>query len=341
MPVDRFLVVGLGSIGVRHARVLRHLRPEARIAALRSRPCGDALPDGIDDCFGSVEAAAVFGAQAAVVASPSPFHLETSLALARAGVHLLIEKPLSTSTTHVEDLLRVCREHGRVLTVGYNLRFSPSLQYFRDVLRARGVGRVLSVRAEVGQYLPSWRPASDYRRSVSARASLGGGVLLELSHELDYLQWLFGAVQWVSATSLRQSDLDIDVEDTVHVTLGFEKSGSSAPVVAQLNMDFVRHDTVRSCTVIGELGTLRWNAVTGVVERFDPGAREWVLMFSCATDRDEGYRSEWEAFLRAIEEGAPVAVTGEDAHQVLRVIEAARESASSHQTVRLSVGADQ
>ena len=79
----------------------------------------------------------------------------------------------------------------------YNLRFLPSLQAYRERIQFGVIGKVLSVRCEIGQYLPSWRPGSDYRQAVSASRALGGGALLELSHEIDYLRWIFGEVAWV------------------------------------------------------------------------------------------------------------------------------------------------
>jgi predicted dehydrogenase len=103
--------------------------------------------------------------------------------------------------------------------VGYNLRFMKSLKKFREILKKNTIGKILSIRSEVGSYLPSWRPDSDYKKSVSAIKKLGGGVLLELSHDIDYLVWLFGNVKWVSSTIHRQSNLKIDTEDTAHITL--------------------------------------------------------------------------------------------------------------------------
>jgi len=147
---------------------------------------------GIDHCVTSLDDALRFHPQAAVIANPASHHLDLAMPLAQAGVHLLVEKPVSSSTHRVSELIEVCRVRGITLMTGYNLRFLPSLKRFRELLEEKRVGRVLSVRAEIGQFLPSWRPGFDYRQSVSARATLGGGVLLELSHEIDYLRWLFG-----------------------------------------------------------------------------------------------------------------------------------------------------
>ena len=88
------------------------------------------------------------------------------------------------------------------------LRFLETLQCFRAEMAAGRIGAVHAVRCEIGQYLPAWRPDADYRTTVSAQKALGGGVLLELSHELDLLRWVFGEVDWLSAWIGRQSALE-------------------------------------------------------------------------------------------------------------------------------------
>lgn len=333
--IDRVLIVGLGSIGKRHLRLARELLPDADIRVLRHQPC-DSIPEHANGCFSTLAQAIEFVPQIALIASPSTFHMSAALPLARAEVHLLVEKPLSASIEGIPQLLEICREQGTVLFTGYNLRFLPSLQQFRELLEARKVGRVLSVRAEVGQYLPSWRPDSDYRQNVSAQAALGGGVLLELSHEIDYLRWLFGEVKWVNAILLKQSDLEIDVEDTAHLTLGFVPRAQEKPVVATLNLDFVRHDTTRSCTVIGESGSLRWNALAGTVEVFEPGATAWQLLFTHQAQRDESYLAEWRHFLACVSSGLLPQISGQDGLAVLQVIDAARRSSATGATVQVN-----
>jgi predicted dehydrogenase len=248
-PIERVLVVGLGSIGLRHARLVRELLPNARILSLRHRAAAPVA--GIDGSVTTVAEALRDRPQIAVVANPATCHVDTALPLVGAGVHVLIEKPLADTGDRVAPLIAEAEKKRVVLMTGYNLRFLRSLQCFREMLAEKRVGRVLSVRAEAGQHLATWRPESDYRQTVSARAALGGGVLLELSHEIDYLRWLFGDVEWVSAIARRQSAMEIDVEDTAHMILGFAPSDDGPPIVASLNIDFIRHDATRTCTVIG------------------------------------------------------------------------------------------
>jgi len=326
--INRILIVGLGSIGSRHLRIARELIPLADIWVLRYHEW-QSIPDYADGCFSTIEQAVAFAPHIAVIANPAPCHISVAQQLADAEVHMLIEKPLSSSIDGVTQLLEKCLQKGLILMTGYNLRFIPSLQHFRNMLFEDTIGRVLSVRCEIGQYLPTWRPNTDYRKSVSARRELGGGVLLELSHELDYLRWIFGEIEWIRATLCRQSSLEIDVEDTVHLVLGFKASERGASSVGTLNMDFVRHDTTRMCTVIGEKGTLRWNGITGVIDHYPAGAVEWHELFRYQQQRDDSYLAEWEHFLKCIEGSITPMISGNDGLQVLKIIEAARLSSES------------
>ncbi len=326
--ITRVLVVGVGSIGKRHLRLARKLLPHADIRVLRHQVT-DSVPEHANGSFSKLEDAIAFAPQLAVISTPATFHLDSALPLARAGVHLLVEKPISTVTDGIWQLIEACRDKKKVLLTGYNLRFLPSLRYFKDCLDSKSIGTVLSVRCEIGQYLPSWRPDADYRQSVSARRELGGGALLELSHEIDYLRWIFGEMEWVKATLSRQSHLAIDVEDTVHLILGFVPAADCRQLVGTVNMDFIRHDSTRLCTVIGEKGSLRWNGLTGVVDIFEAGTSNWRELYSHQHQRDESYLAEWQHMLSCIQGQKKPLITGGDGLQVLRIVEAARHASAT------------
>ena len=328
MLIDRILIVGLGSIGKRHLRLARELLPNADIRVLRHQATNEVY-EYSNGSFSSIDEAVVFAPQIAVIASPATFHITNAGILAEVGVHLLIEKPLSASLSGVTQLLETCKKQGVVLLTGYNLRFLPSLQRFRNLLGENVVGKILSVRCEIGQYLPSWRPEWDYRQGVSARHELGGGALLELSHEIDYLRWIFGEVVWVKASLSQQSSLEIDVEDTAHLTLGFTPAFDGRQLIGAVNLDFIRHDTTRLCTAIGEKGSLRWNGLTGVVELFEVGAKEWRELFSHRHQHDDSYIAEWKNFIECVIDDKTPLIDGEDGLEVLQIIEAAKRSAAS------------
>ena len=329
--ISRALVAGLGSIGQRHLRLLRAALPSADIRLLRHSDC-DLVIEHADGCFSRLEDAQGFAPELAVIASPAPFHVDTAHALAEGGAHLLVEKPVSDGTAGVAELIAMCADRGLVCQVGYNLRFLETLQAFRAELAAGRIGAVQAVRCEIGQYLPDWRPGADYRTTVSAQRALGGGVILELSHELDMLRWVFGEVDWISAWTGQQGALEIDVEDCAMIQMGF----TGGPV-AQLGMDFLRRDTTRTCTAIGETGSLRWDAGTGRVDHFDPGLGAWAKVTQIIPDRDASYRSQIAALLSAVAgRQGNIAAQGADGLAVMQLVEAVRRS-DAQQGLRVQI----
>lgn len=326
--IKKILIVGLGSIGKRHLQLAREQFPKAEIKVLRHKTTEE-VPDYSNGCLNSIEDAIQFAPQIAVVANPSTLHLPIAQALAEIGTHLLIEKPLSNSTEGVRKLIETCDVGQNTLFVGYNLRYSPSLKFFKEKVIDGIIGNTLSVRSEVGQYLPAWRPGSDYRVGVSASERLGGGVLLELSHELDYLQWVFGEIDWVRASLSRQSTLEIDVEDTAHLILGFTRRSEISQLIGSLNMDFIRHDETRVCTVLGDYGSLRWDGIAGVVSKLDKGESTWKEIFRHTPTRNETYVEEWLDFIDCITTGNRPANSGMSSLRTLEVIESIRISAKT------------
>lgn len=333
MKINRILIVGYGSIGKRHYSIIRRLLPESIVKILRHNE--NQLITTDDNFVYSIDDALAFLPQIAVIASPSPFHIYIAQTLAENKVHLLVEKPLSNKCSGVNRLIKTCLKNKLILSVGFNLRFLPSLQYFRNAIIASLVGRVLSVRSEVGQYLPSWRSEIDYKDSVSAQKKLGGGVLLELSHELDYLRWIFGDVEWVTASLSKQSNLDIDVEDTAHLVIGFAKTKSNHNIIGNLNMDFIRHDSTRKCFAIGEKSTLMWDAAAGEVNLYEPDKKKWLNLFKDKINLEESYLEEWKDFLSCINLNKKPFVSGRDGLKVIEIIEAARLSAHENSKIFL------
>ena len=325
--IERVLIVSLGSTGERHLRILRKRLPGAKVHVLRS---GDR--EETESITTHLDVALDFSPQLAIIASPAPFHMETAAALVRSGCPVLIEKPIAAHSDGVGALLKYADARGVPVAVGYNMRFLSSLQRFRSLIHRGDVGRILSIRAEGGQYLPDWRPQKQWRETVSANANLGGGVLRELSHEIDYLRWIFGDISWVRAW-LGYNGFNLDVEDTAHLTLGFQthiENIMGPPPVAVLSIDFARRDRVRRCAVIGEMGTLIWDLVRGDIRRYDEKGESICYTNERLPDPDASYTIQLETFIGAILKHDPVAVSGRDGLAVLRVIEAAERSHLKH-----------
>jgi len=334
--VNRVLIVGLGSIGRRHLEVLNSIYPGVQISALRHDHCSAKESEelGLFACFTKIEDAIKFKPQFAIIANPSSKHIEISKALARAGIHLLIEKPIASESRHVQELIDFCHDKKIVLMTAYNLRFSPSLQHFRKLVLDKIIGNIFSIHTEVGQYLPNWRLGNNYQNNVSSKKKLGGGVLRELSHELDYLMWIFGPISWVKSKISKQSNLKIDVEDTAKIIFGLN-SNTGNQISAMLCMDFIRHDTTRKCSVIGEKGTLLWDGALGEVSFYSALNKSWDTTYSKPNENNYMYEEEIKNFVSSIELSCAPAVTGEDGLAVLLVIEAVTESSNLENVVYL------
>src|SRR5437763_1616530 len=218
----RALLVGLGSIGRRHARNWAALG-YGPLAACRQfgRAQPEPLGTEVAEYHDLEQALERERPDVVLVTNPTSLHVETASRALRAGAHLFVEKPLGSSTDGVCDLLEAARHAHRQLMVGYNLRFHPGLARLKALVQQRAIGTIVSARAEVGEYLPDWHPWEDYRDGYSGRRNLGGGAILTFSHELDALCWLVGAPRRVTAMASHVSSLEIDTEDVAEIVLEF------------------------------------------------------------------------------------------------------------------------
>jgi len=332
---ERILIVGLGSIGRRHLECLREIRPTADITIWRQHHRNTAIPEGANRVVFDLKSALASNPECAIVANPASLHVDTAISLAEAGIHLLVEKPLSDSMKDVDRLISFCEMHNLVLMVAYVLRFNEGLNVFRKAVQDGMIGRMLSFRAEVGQYLPDWRPGCDYKNSVSARKDLGGGALLELSHELDYIRWIFGEVRSVSALMINSGVLDIDVEDIVEAVLEID-SQNGAPIVGSVHLDMVQRATCRSCRVIGETGVLEWDAIDNSVRYYNGVSKQWEDIYHAPKiERNALFIEQIESFLAAVRSDQNPPICGGDGKAVLQVIQGIREAAEQNIKVYL------
>jgi len=320
------LIIGTGSIGQRHLRNLKVLRPEMQISILRSTP---GVPSAYSvegvQAHATLEGALESPPDMVVLANPAPFHVKIAQACVDRGAHVLIEKPLADSLIGVDELLNSARNAGRVVLVAYNLRFHPALRRMRESLAAGEIGRLLSIQASVGQYLPDWRQDKDYRNSVSAQSCLGGGVLLELSHELDYVRWLGGEITSLSASGDHVSALEIDVEDCAEVTLHF-----ACGAIGHVHMDMLDHAAQRVCRIVGSAGTLEWRNADRLLRLYRAADKSWQTLWSDnAFDSNQMYMDEMSHFLHCCEGRESACVTGADASRTLELVLAAKSSALS------------
>ncbi len=327
----KFLIAGFGSIGRRHMRNLLALG-ERDILFYRSRR--STLPtDELEGFIVETDLRNALAHQpdAVIIANPTALHLDVAIPAAESGCHLLIEKPISHSIRRLPELQAALARGGGQALVAFQFRYHPGLVKAAELLAAGEVGRPVAVRAHWGEYLPGWHPWEDYRNSYAARPELGGGVVLTLSHPLDYLRWLLGEVEALYAMSGKLSDLELNVEDTAEISLRFA-SGAFGSV----HLDYVQQPPAHRLEIVGTQGSLRWDNADGALRIFRAGAEDWEIFPPPeGFERNDLFLVELRHFIRVARGEEPPRCTLEDGIQALKMAMAVHESAQTRREVRL------
>ena len=295
--MTKALVIGYGSIGRRHVNILRGMGCDVSIVSRHQS--GVAFFNFLSEAFRAHDFDYV------VVANETSLHAEMLSELVRLKYSrkLLVEKPIFTSGSSIPV------NQFETFAVAYNLRFNLALQALAMKLNGQ---KIISAQLYVGQYLPYWRPDSDYKKSYSASSEKGGGVLRDLSHELDIALWLFGDVVKVSAIGGRLSSLEIDSDDSWGVLGVF----SACPLVT-LQLNYLDRIVKREIVVNTEGNTYHLDLLTGSLNCNGD-------ISSFKAKRDATYLAQHEAILAG---DLSYVCNAESGLKVLKLIEEIERSA--------------
>lgn len=271
-----------------------------------------------------------------LVCTPASTHVPMVLKALESGAHVFVEKPLSTRLEGTEALVRMARKDGRVVQVGYQLRFHPAMKQAKKILESGRLGKILTAHAEFGLWLEKWWPGRDYRDSYMAKDDSGGGLLLDVSHEIDLMIWFLGPVREIFAYGEKLSRLDIQGFDVVKILMKMREG----PLVS-LHMDCLQPAYTRGYGLIGEGTALYWDCPEGRADRSVGRLR----MGDPASDRlqvlpvegpEQSYLEELRRFFHSIETKQPAEVGLNHGLEILRVTEAVQESIRTGRPVGLS-----
>jgi predicted dehydrogenase len=311
------LVVGCGSIGRRRLRNLRAL-------GVRSLLTVDPRADRRDQAASETGAIAFATAEEAldrqpacvIVATPTAFHVPVALDAARRGCHLFVEKPLSHTMQQVDELIATAERKRLVTMVACNYRFDTSLNLVKRLVDEGAVGNIVSARAEFGFYLPYSHPHEDYRETYPAKKGLGGGLLLDRTHELDYLRWIFGEVQGGACFYAKRTSLEIETEDVAEILLRFESG-----VIASIHLDYVEREYRCAARIIGDAGTIQWAFWPHRVRLYSAKSNDWkVLLDDPNPDINNMYLAELAHFLDSVRRQTPTCHALTDGRKLLEIL---------------------
>jgi len=332
-PELKFLIIGAGSIGSRHLGNLESLGFNDLLVfdtshENRRRACQEfnAQP------FESLDEALRLDVDVAIIATPTHLHLPLALEVAQAGCHIFIEKPLSHSLEGVGELVQIVNQYNLVTMVGCNMRFHHGPREIKRLLDQNAIGRIISASLDAGQYMPDWHPNLDYRKRYSANRSMGGGVVLDGIHEIDYARWLFGDVKEVFSHGGKFSSLELDVEDTANILMTFA-SGFSV----MLHIDYIQRYYSRTCKVIGEEGTIYWDITTNPQVRwYSSRTNNWnSIEVPNDYNINDMYVEEFKYFIDCVKKGENTISDISDAVYVTNLALAIKQSIRSGRKVKI------
>jgi predicted dehydrogenase len=309
----RVLVIGVGSIGERHLRCFQATgRCELVVAEIN-----ESLRQTIGGRYGvrgfaTLKEAVLQQPQVAVICTPAHLHVPIATQLAEAGIHLLIEKPLSTSLEGIDRLRETIDRRGIVCGVAYVYRANPVLAAMREAILSGRFGRPLELIAVSGQHFPTYRPA--YREIYYKDRATGGGAIQDaLTHVINAGQWLVGPVTRLVADAALLRLEGVAVEDTVHLL------ARHGDILASYSLNQHQAPNENTITVVCEYGTVRfeghecrWRWIITSGEAWHDERHEPLM-------RDSLFIAQANQFLDAVEGKRPVACSLDEAVQTLRV----------------------
>ncbi len=245
----KIIFFGLGSIGQRHARIL--LKNYSHdLYAFRSGINESPNKLGIKQLH-SFDEVKKINPDIAFITNPTSLHIETALKCAEIGCKLFIEKPVGSSLDGLDKLIHLVTEKKLVTYIAYNLRFHPIILKLKEYLSKF---KPLHTRVVCSSFLPNWRPNTDYLKSYRANSQMGGGVILDLSHEIDYVSYLLGPIDKLDGNFSKRGTVTVDAEDYADILVSTNSGPANIHVnfLSNLHQRYIQID-FDNLTVTGDL----------------------------------------------------------------------------------------
>lgn len=323
VQASRYFVIGCGSIGRRHIKNLQALGVSDILAFdVQARRRSEVESQFDIPTVATLEDGWSRDANVALITTPTNLHIPLALQAANHKCHLFIEKPLGHSLEGADELISVVQKYQLTTMVACNMRFQHGPATIKRLLDKRAIGKIVTAHLDSGQYLPDWHPWEDYRTGYSANSSMGGGVILDGIHEIDYARWLFGEVTEVYCQGGKISSLEIDTEDTADILMKMARGFS-----VSIHMDYIQRTYWRTCKIVGEEGTIYWDIKDGDVRLFSAANDSWsVFPAPECYDINQMYIDEMKHFISCIDNKEQSVQSISEAKRTLEITLAIKDS---------------
>ena len=283
----KVLIVGYGSIGKRHLENFLQLKDIQLIVYTKRNDLqllkkkGIKVSNSLTECLKE-------NPDIGVITNETSLHIPIAIKLAKEGLDLFLEKPLSNSLKDVEKLYAIVKKKKLITQMGCNLRFHPCIMKIKSLIEQQKIGKIISAQVQNCSYLPDFHRWEDYRKSYAARKDLGGGVILTQIHEIDYMYWFFQEVENIVSISGKFSELDVTAEDYVSSLLKFKNK-----IIGELHMDYFQRPSFRSCKIRGTKGEIYWDSDDNCVDVYNVNKKKWETKFNDGFTYDLDIRSSY------------------------------------------------
>lgn len=287
----KIIVVGAGSIGQRHATNLVKLGADISVTdvnlALLKTSCANNSWNPVVDLDAALDKDAF---DAAIICTPNHLHIPSAQKAVDAGLHVFIEKPMSHNRQGVDKLLNDVKKKNLIGMGGFMLRYEPGLLYLKKNLSPENVA---FAQIESGSHMPTWRPGTNYRMTYSANRSMGGGIILDDVHEIDYACWLFGDPANVRCSYGTYSNFQIDVEDTAEFQFRYPDK------IVTIHSDYIQRRYCRRCKICLKDGnTIEWVFGKHVITYTDDTEKKFA--YGDTFTVNDLYIAEMQEFLKCL-----------------------------------------
>lgn len=308
---------GFGSIGNRHVSNLLRLGIRD-IILFREKGKGNSL--GLTEVY-DYSQFADSDRDYFIICNPTSNHLSKIEPLLTRNRNVLVEKPLVGNEEECNKVETLLKKYSGKGMVAYNMRFHPCLKRIKEICGSGMLGKTYSVRFYVGQYLPDWRPGQEYSKGVSALKSLGGGVILELIHEIDMAVFLFGNPDsGIQSLAGKVSDLEIETEDISEIIFR-----TSSGTIVSVHQDYLSRDYRRTIEILAAEGSLFCDLKTATIKITGPSGKI-ILDEAITFERNDMYLSLIRYYTDCIETGKRPSPDLEESFASLRIALEAKKS---------------
>jgi predicted dehydrogenase len=334
------LVVGLGSMGKRRVRNMQALGIRDIVGTdIRKDRCEESRAKYSITAVPDFTAGMALNPDLVIISTPPHLHLDYARQAAEAGKHVFTEFSWTEHLSEFDVLDDLCASHDVVGAPSCTQRFQESVRRMRDLVAEEAIGRVIFLLFHSGQWAPDWHPWESTTDFYLGHKAMGGG-REQVSFELDWIRWVMGSVDHVSAIAGKMTTLPADIDDLYQITLGFQNGA-----VGSVTVDMIQRAPNRLCTLMSEEGQMVWDYTAGVLRVYTAADRRWTeyreppdlsgYLSEGHVEDEPMYVAEMQAFLEAVGGRAPFPNRYRDERSLLEIVHAIERSSAEGRRVYL------